>query len=179
MDTLNICIKIIFKLAVQFQTMNEKECLHAVGQGAIGVECREGDEASLKIIDALNHKATVLACIAERAFLCSLEGGCSAPVAAHAQVNDDGSIRMEGGVWSLDGKTEMREILEVTLTDTAAGAKKAKTEDVQFSSFVSRTIPQTVLETAEKLGLDLAAKLLGRGAKKVLDEAKALSAASS
>ena len=158
--------------------MKEGECLHAVGQGAIGVECREGDEGSLAIVEALSHRETVLACVAERAFLRSLEGGCSAPVAAHAKV-DGGKVKMEGGVWSVDGKTEMRESLEVAVTDGEGEgeAKKAKVEERQFSSFVSRNIAQADLEAAEKLGLDLAAKLLDQGAKKVLLEAKAATAA--
>ncbi len=68
------------------QLLEPTECLHAVGQGALAVECREGDDAVLGVVGALTHRETVLECIAERAFMKVLEGGCSAPVAAHAKV---------------------------------------------------------------------------------------------
>ena len=62
-------------------------CLHAVGQGALAVECREGDAESLGAAAALAHRETLLACVAERGFMRTLDGGCSAPVAAHAEVS--------------------------------------------------------------------------------------------
>ncbi len=72
------------------------------------MECRSGDGATLALLSALSHRATALACAAERAFMRRLEGGCSAPVAAHAEVvaaqGEGEIIRIDGGVWSLDGK---------------------------------------------------------------------------
>ncbi len=72
------------------------------------MECRSGDGATLALLSALSHCATALACAAERAFMRRLEGGCSAPVAAHAEVvaaqGGGEVIRIDGGVWSLNGK---------------------------------------------------------------------------
>jgi hydroxymethylbilane synthase len=48
------------------------ECLHAVGQGAIAIECREDDDDVLKIVWKLNHRDTMLACVAERAIMRTL-----------------------------------------------------------------------------------------------------------
>ena len=58
-----------------------------MGQGALAVECREDDAESLGAAAALAHRETLLACVAERAFMRTLDGGCSAPVAAHAEVS--------------------------------------------------------------------------------------------
>ena len=58
-----------------------------MGQGALAVECRESDAESLRTASLLSRRETLLACVAERAFMRVLEGGCSAPVAAHAEVS--------------------------------------------------------------------------------------------
>ena len=92
-------------------------CLHAVGQGALAVECREGDDHVLAAIGELHDRDTLLACVAERAFMRRLEGGCSAPVAAHAAVDADG-LSLEGGVWSLDGKETKRAVMTVKFEDS-------------------------------------------------------------
>ena len=62
------------------------QCMHAVGQGALGIECLQGDIEVLALVSKLNHLNTLAACVAERAVMRKLEGGCSAPVASHAQV---------------------------------------------------------------------------------------------
>ena len=61
----------------------------------------------------------MLACIAERAFLRKLEGGCSVPVAVTSQVLPTG-IRLTGGVWSLDGRRSMM-TLHARIKETASG----------------------------------------------------------
>lgn len=60
--------------------------LPCVGQAAIGIETRCGDERANRICDSLNHKDTFLAVTAERAFLAGMGGGCQSPVAAYARV---------------------------------------------------------------------------------------------
>jgi hydroxymethylbilane synthase len=58
--------------------------LPCVGQGAIGLEIRAGDELALQLCSRLNHEATHQCVLAERAFLQAMGGGCQSPVAAHA-----------------------------------------------------------------------------------------------
>ncbi|MEO1134580.1 MAG: hydroxymethylbilane synthase, partial [Cyanobacteria bacterium J06639_1] len=53
--------------------------LHAVGQGALGIECREGDEEILNLLQPLVDVNSSRRCLAERAFLRQLEGGCQVP----------------------------------------------------------------------------------------------------
>ncbi len=53
-------------------------------QGAIGIACREGDDAAAEYLAALNHEETRLAIVCERAFLTALDGSCRTPIAGHA-----------------------------------------------------------------------------------------------
>ena len=88
--------------------------MHAVGQGALAIECREDDMPVLRLVSALSHRATVLGCVAERAFLRQLEGGCSVPVAARTRLHRH-VLHLTGGVWSLDGQQEVKRTLAVPL----------------------------------------------------------------
>jgi len=63
--------------------------LPCVGQGAIGIEIRSGDERIGKIVGRLNHAPTLQAVTAERAFLRGMGGGCQSPVGAHAEISGE------------------------------------------------------------------------------------------
>ena len=63
--------------------------LPCVGQGAIGIETRAGDERIAAIMAKLNHAETFQAVTAERSFLRGMGGGCQSPVGAHAVINGD------------------------------------------------------------------------------------------
>jgi hydroxymethylbilane synthase len=77
--------------------------LPAPGQGALAVQCRVDDPATLSILAALDDESTRKAVTAERAFLSGLGGGCAVPVAAYA--TSEQTIRLMGLVASPDGKT--------------------------------------------------------------------------
>lgn len=64
-----------------------EDSLPAAGQGALGIECREGDEGILELIAPLNHAATYDCVTAERAVCRRLGGGCMTPVAAFAEIH--------------------------------------------------------------------------------------------
>ncbi len=81
--------------------------LPAIGQGAIGIECRVRDEEVHRLIGVLNHEATSTCVRAERACLTVLEGGCQVPIAAHA-VLEGGQLAMRGLVGNLDGTVIIR-----------------------------------------------------------------------
>jgi hydroxymethylbilane synthase len=85
--------------------------LPAIGQGAIGIECRTGDEKVHKLIARLNHPATHTCVKAERAFLRKLEGGCQVPIAAHARLTG-GKIKLQGLVGSISGDRIIRGSVE-------------------------------------------------------------------
>ena len=77
--------------------------LPAVGQGAVGIECRAGDENTLSLINCLNDPDTHTRVAAESAFNHRLEGGCQVPIAAFAVLEDE-QIWLRGLVASTDGK---------------------------------------------------------------------------
>ncbi len=78
--------------------------LPAVGQGALGIECRVGDTELLELIDPLNHTDTWDRVSAERALNRRLEGGCQVPIAAYALLEDDNTLWLRGGlVGAVDG----------------------------------------------------------------------------
>jgi len=82
--------------------------LHAVGQGALGIECVEGKPELLEAIKVLEHSTTSRRCLAERAFLRELEGGCQVPIGVNSQINND-ELVLTGMVASLDGKRLIRD----------------------------------------------------------------------
>jgi hydroxymethylbilane synthase len=81
--------------------------LPAPGQGALAVQCRADDTATRTLLAAIHDPIAAAAVDAERAFLASLGGGCSLPVAAFAQKNN-GTIILTGAVISPDGKQSIR-----------------------------------------------------------------------
>ena len=82
--------------------------LHAVGQGALGIECVENKPEVMEIIKVLEHGPTSQRCLAERAFLRELEGGCQVPIGVNTHFEGDQLI-LTGMVASLDGKRLIRE----------------------------------------------------------------------
>jgi hydroxymethylbilane synthase len=93
--------------------------LHAVGQGALGIECRAADPEVLALIKVLEHRPTALRCLAERAFLRSLEGGCQVPIGVNSFF-EAGELVLIGMVASLDGLRLIREQVRGVETDPEA-----------------------------------------------------------
>lgn len=116
--------------------------LPAIGQGALGVECREADQRTRDAIAVLNDRDTECAVIAERTMLRTLSGGCLAPVAGWARVAADGQLTLTAVVLSTDGKTKL-----------SADAKAAP-------------------DAAEQLGRNVAEELLRQGAARLIEAAR-------
>jgi len=94
------------KTALPVNTM-----LSAIGQGAIGIECRNDDEATKSLIKCLHDEETAIRICAERAMNLTLEGGCQAPIAGHAKIKN-GILRLHGLVAEPDGSLMITEELE-------------------------------------------------------------------
>jgi hydroxymethylbilane synthase len=125
--------------------------LPAPAQGALAVECRVDDREVRDLLAVLDHTPTRLAITAERAFLATLEAGCSAPVAALAVVAEGETgeeIYLRGAVISPDGSCDHR--LSRSLALPAGGGAAA-------------------LAAAREIGRSLAVDLLDAGADKILD----------
>ncbi|MEE4563400.1 hydroxymethylbilane synthase [Paenibacillus polymyxa] len=89
----------------------EEACLPAVGQGALGIECRASDEELLALLKLYNHQDTSATVAAERTFLGVLNGGCQVPIGAHA-VWAGQEISLTGMVGSPDGEVILKETLQ-------------------------------------------------------------------
>ena len=84
-------------------TFENNEIISAPGQGAIALETREDNIKIKKIVTSINHKNTSLCVNVERSFLKELEVGCTAPIGASAEINND-VISLTGHISSFDGK---------------------------------------------------------------------------
>ena len=125
------------RLSAVTETLDPLQVLPAPAQGALAVECRSDDARTRELLAALDDAATRACVLAERTTLAALEAGCSAPVAAYAELaeGEDGpELFLRASVTALDGSDGVRG---------------------------STTGPPS---EAERLGRDLAAELLDRGA---------------
>ncbi len=82
--------------------------LPAVGQGALGIECREDDYDLFALLAQLEDTPTRVCVEAERGFLAGLDGGCQVPIAGHARLLDDDTLCLEGLVAEVDGSRILR-----------------------------------------------------------------------
>ncbi|KAF8640477.1 hypothetical protein AX17_000140 [Amanita inopinata Kibby_2008] len=123
--------------------------LHAVSQGALAVEVRSDDTEAIDLCKRLMHWQTQYQCLAERACLRVLEGGCSVPVGVSTTLRVDGTTSKAG---------------ELSLTGCVTA--------IDGQTHVEHTLKQKVgsPEQAENLGIQVAKVLMGTGAKKILEE---------
>ncbi|MCX5950950.1 MAG: hydroxymethylbilane synthase [Cyanobacteria bacterium] len=118
--------------------------LHAVGQGALGIECRQGDATVLAQIKVLEHLPTARRCLAERAFLRELEGGCQVPIGVHTHFEGD-TLVLTGMVASLDGQRLIRDGARGDQADPEAiGVALAQTLRAQGAGEILEEIFATV-----------------------------------
>ncbi|KAM6525515.1 hypothetical protein FALCPG4_011054 [Fusarium falciforme] len=121
---------------------------HAVGQGALGLEIRKGDTKTLELINRLVDQKSTLACLAERALLRTLEGGCTVPIGVETEWVDESQLllRMRAIVVSLDGSQSVQDTMDATVQND---------------------------DEATALGRDLATRLAKGGASEILKEINA------
>ncbi len=85
--------------------------LPAIGQGALGIECRADDRELNDLIAFFNHAESRICVTGERALLRKLEGGCQVPIACYGMIKN-GNLSLVGLVGSVDGKTIIKESLQ-------------------------------------------------------------------
>ena len=94
-------------------------CLPAGGQGAVGIECREGDENTLALLKPLMHTTTWEQVSAERAMNRRLEGGCQVPIACYA-IHRESKLWLRGLVGSADGQRLLQAEASASVDDAEA-----------------------------------------------------------
>ena len=123
----------------------EDQFVPAAGQGSVAIECARNMDAELKaaIKEAVNHEETHHCLLAERAFLRTMEGGCSIPSFVLATLKDENNLQIRGGIVSLDGQRHLYETFEAPVSE------------------------------AETIGVKLAETILGQGGVEILKEIRA------
>lgn len=159
------------------QILGPEDCMYAVGQGALAVEVRARDGDILEMVSTMNDHDTVLRCIAERAFLRHLEGGCSVPVAVHTEVKDL-QLYLTGAVYSLDGSDGLKETMQTSVEPGNEVEDEAVDDGTQRVGVTAQNVSRAAQDAAERLGVDLANLLLSKGAKQILTVARQLNDAS-
>lgn len=87
-----------------------QECLPAIAQGAIGIECRMRDSHIIRLLEAIHHDQTGLCIAAERSLLTTLDGSCRTPIAGLATLNGN-TLTLEGLVAKPDGSASYRMVM--------------------------------------------------------------------
>ncbi|MBC6990729.1 hydroxymethylbilane synthase [Hymenobacter sp. BT491] len=120
----------------------EKQFVPAAGQGSVAIECAHTLDGELKatLQRILDHPATHTCLLTERAFLRTMEGGCSIPSFALATFTTTGTLQLHGGLISLDGK-----------------------------QYIDETFSTVDAQQAEAMGVRLAESVLSRGGREILD----------
>jgi hydroxymethylbilane synthase len=107
------------------QFLPKEISLHAVGQGALGIECRADDSELITLLKAIEHPATRDRCLAERAFLRDLEGGCQVPIGVNTEISGD-KLTLTGIVASIDGQKMVKDtVVGVANNAEAVGTQLA------------------------------------------------------
>lgn len=99
-------------LPITASALEPGECLPAPAQGALAVECRDGDDDALAVCKLIDHGPTRAAVTAERAFLAAIGGGCTAPVGALCTITGMGGLELLGMV----GDPGRRRMLRLSLS---------------------------------------------------------------
>lgn len=123
--------------------LSPEDSLPAMGQGAVGIECRIDDEEILKLIEPLNHAETRVRVLAERAMNLRLNGGCQVPIAGYAVLEGD-EVYMRGLVGEPDGSKTYR----------AEGRAQAPDSEALGIRIAEELLEQGAGEVLAKLGME-------------------------
>lgn len=132
--------------------------LGAVGQGALGVECREGDERMVGVLRGLGSPRSCLECLAERSLLRTLEGGCSVPIGVETEWEEERSEEERNGNGEAEagGVLLMKAlVLSVDGTEAVEGERRQLVRNEQ---------------EADLCGWEMAQELVQKGAGRILEK---------
>ncbi|MGH1392929.1 MAG: hydroxymethylbilane synthase [Trichormus sp.] len=120
------------------QILPKEVSLHAVGQGALGIECRGDDTELISLLKVIEHPETRDRCLAERSFLRSLEGGCQVPIGVNTEIDGE-NLTLTGVVASIDGQNLVK--------DTVSGAASdAENLGIELAKLLRQQGAQEILD---------------------------------
>ncbi|WP_009633532.1 hydroxymethylbilane synthase [Synechocystis sp. PCC 7509] len=128
------------------QILKPEISLHAVGQGALGIECRSDDTEVLALLKAIEHAPTRDRTLAERAFLRELEGGCQVPIGVNSVIDGE-NLTLTGIVASVDGQ----QVVTGTVTGQVAAPEDVGIELAQLlRKQGAKEILETIFEAVQR-----------------------------
>jgi len=152
--------------------------LPAIGQGAIGIECRVDDDYINNLLKHLNHAETAVCVRAERAFLKRLEGGCQVPIAAYAQLKDSNKLQVTSHKLKENNTSKNSSLVTHHSLLPSDSLLVTRHSLLSIDGLVGSVSGDIIIKNsiegkpddAEQLGIKLAEDLLNRGAREILAE---------
>ncbi|CAM4488058.1 hydroxymethylbilane synthase [Paenibacillus typhae] len=151
-------------------------CLPAVGQGALGIECREDDSELRKLLALYNDEQTALTVAAERTFLGALNGGCQVPIGAFAVLGAEGKVATAE---SPEDQEKVAEAVSGKAEESGlAGSNNPAGRVITLTGMVGTPDGSVILKETltgtdpVQLGEEVARKLIARGAEKILADTR-------
>lgn len=121
--------------------LDPETMLPAIGQGALGIECRIDDLETLSLLATVHDSETEVCTQAEREFLKLMDGSCQVPIAGHAVMSND-KITFTGLIMSTDGK-EKYKVTEAGTDPVVIGAKVAEAMQRNGAQKIIETLNNT------------------------------------
>lgn len=158
----------------------------AVGQGALGLECRSDDPAVAGLLRAVSHGPTLAAVSAERAFLRRLQGGCQVPISVHTRLLEKAAaggggvpspaapprwatLSIQGSVTALDGSGDVTAQAAGVVPVWCAGSSGSGGVGAEGAAPAAAAVEwDAAVEAAAEVGRALAQRVLDRGAGSIL-----------
>lgn len=182
-----------------YLSSRDKGIYYAVGQGALALETRSDDKATLQLLSEINHEPTMRLCLAERSLLRTLEGGCSVPIGVEAHWGREGAETLLStdsagvgvhpaaqydkvtGQAIAGGETLHQDQAKVQSSGGAQDEQEPYSDELFMRSIVVSLDGKEAVtaelrrrvtdrEQADEFGFDLARLLVERGADKILHE---------
>ncbi|KAJ1679214.1 porphobilinogen deaminase [Spiromyces aspiralis] len=157
--------------------LKDEQTMHAVGQGALAIECRKCDEQTAKVLESLNDRRTRLACLAERALMRGLEGGCSVPIGVSTSWSEKKPVGIEQAIRDSTCSDKLQYLVLRARVCSPDGAQCMETgvcsqvqvadPALEWDSLLSWQ-QEKEDELADGLGRQLSERMLGMGASSIL-----------
>lgn len=122
-------------------------CIPAVGQGALGIECRGADSFMLELLGKYTDKETELCVTAERSYLRTLQGGCQVPIGAYARLEPAGEGDSKAPLLTLTGIVGSAVSGEL-LRETVTGSEPERIGDKLAQSMIALGADRMLAEVA-------------------------------
>ncbi len=142
--------------------------MHAVGQGALGIEVCARDTEALRVCAVLNHPDSQLRCWAERGYMRALEGGCSVPLGVWTEITTVARDSQAVGTRET-GRDAAVDVQRLEIRGNVTSPDGTEQVEGHFVALLDAPDLAGRLRQAEAAGVSLAEIVVHKGARKILD----------